>query len=100
MYAMGNLSHGEKRVGVIFGFLQILFRIANRLETNDFVFCWDSDRSFRKLRFKEYKESRGLENKDPEEKENLYLFHQEFLILDLQVNLKLIKVFLLLDNLL
>jgi 5'-3' exonuclease len=44
--------------GVIFGFLNTIFRIAMKFKTNKFVFVWDSRKSVRKKIEKTYKEHR------------------------------------------
>ena len=53
-YSQGELSVNDLYTGVIFGFLRQVFSLADRFETNQFVFCWDSRQSFRKKIYPEY----------------------------------------------
>jgi len=55
---MGNLSANEVKTGVIFGFLQQVFDLAKKFDTNRFAFCFDSRKSFRKMIYPEYKAKR------------------------------------------
>ena len=57
-YSSGELSVDDIRTGVIFGFLRTVFSIADRFDTNQFIFCWDSKQSFRKKIYPEYKAKR------------------------------------------
>jgi 5'-3' exonuclease len=57
-YSTGELSVGDIRTGVVFGFLRTIFSIADRFETSQFIFCWDSRQSFRKKFYPEYKAKR------------------------------------------
>lgn len=57
-YAYGPLSYQDQPTGVIFGFLEKTLSIANRLKTNNFVFCWDSLWTYRKEAFWDYKRVR------------------------------------------
>lgn len=68
-YTMGELSHEDSKVGVIFGFFVQLLKLAKTYETNQFVHCWDSNRSHRQKLFPAYKEKRRTmkEEKTPEE---------------------------------
>ena len=76
-YTMGNLSYDEKKVGVIFGFLKQILKLSSQFETNKFVFCWDSKKSYRQLIYPEYKETR---HKDltPEQRNDLKIAHEQF----------------------
>ncbi len=57
-HSLGNLSYNDKMTGVVFGFLNSIFRIATKFNTNKFVFLWDSRKSARKKIEKTYKEHR------------------------------------------
>ena len=57
-YSAGELSVGDIRTGAIFGFLRSIFLMADRFETSQFIFCWDSKKSFRKKFYPEYKARR------------------------------------------
>ena len=72
-YSSGELSSGDMRTGVIFGFLRTVFSIADRFNTTQFVFCWDSRQSYRKKIYPEYKGKRK-ERRDkmtPEQREGI-----------------------------
>ncbi len=66
-FSMGDLSHNEKRVGVIFGFLRQILSIAKRLNTNKFIFCWDSRSRKRIALYPTYKANRTKERTAEEE---------------------------------
>jgi len=69
-HSMGNLSWKDKETGVIFGFLMQILSISKTMDSNNFVFCWDSLSNNRKTLFPDYKKSRKRENK-PEEEQRL-----------------------------
>jgi hypothetical protein len=79
-YSTGDLSVGDIRTGVVFGFLRTVFSIADRFETNQFIFCWDSRQSFRKKFYPEYKASRKEKEKKltAEEVEGLQHARRQF----------------------
>lgn len=68
-YSQGELSVGNMRTGTIFGFLRQVFSIADRFETNQFIFCWDSRKNFRKRLYPEYKEKRHTKELTEEEEQ-------------------------------
>ena len=49
-YTTGQLAVDEIKTGVIFGFLKKINKLADVLKTNEIIFCWDSRKSYRKLR--------------------------------------------------
>lgn len=57
-HSMGHLSNDERRTGVIFGFMKQMLMLSKRMKTKDFIFCWDSQKSFRKEFYPEYKSNR------------------------------------------
>jgi DNA polymerase-1 len=65
---MKNLSWNDKKVGVIFGFLNQILSLAKIFDTNKFIFAWDSRKSLRAALFPDYKKQRRYE-KTSEEKE-------------------------------
>jgi 5'-3' exonuclease len=76
-HSMGALSAEEIRTGTIFGFLKRVLSLAKEFKTNQFIFCWDSRRSRRKLIYPEYKANRRQQEPSPEErKENEIKYHQ------------------------
>ena len=63
-YGTGELSAGDVRTGVIFGFLRTIFSIADRFDSNQFIFCWDSKQSFRLNFYSGYKRDRREKEKE------------------------------------
>ena len=55
VYAMSEFSFNENPTGVIYGFLEQIRILAEKFDTNQFVFCWDSRNSYRKLDYQGYK---------------------------------------------
>ena len=66
-YSQGELSVDDLLTGTIFGFLRMIFSIADRFTTNQFIFCWDSRKSYRKKIYPEYKEKRHAKELTEEE---------------------------------
>ena len=75
-FTFGELSHEEKKTGVIFGFLQRILFLANKFETNKFIFCWDSKKNYRKLIYPEYKANRRKDLTEQEEIDYALAFKQ------------------------
>jgi DNA polymerase-1 len=67
-HSMGNLSWEDKKVGVMFGFLNQILSLAKVFGTNEFAFTWDSRKSLRTAVFPDYKKARRIE-KSAEDKE-------------------------------
>jgi 5'-3' exonuclease len=67
LFAMGDLSHEEKRVGVVFGFIKQILTLAKKFETNRFVFCWDHRNSYRKIEYPSYKVKRHSKEQTEEQ---------------------------------
>lgn len=59
LFGFGELSHNQNKTGVIFGFLSEILKLAEKFQTNQFIFCWDSRHSYRKEIEPEYKGNRG-----------------------------------------
>lgn len=76
-YTFGNLSYQEKKTGVIFGFIQKVISLAKKFETKNFIFCWDSKKSYRKLIYPEYKANRRKDLTE-QEKADLQLAFEQF----------------------
>jgi DNA polymerase-1 len=55
MFTMGDLEYEHKATGVIFGFLLELLGVAEVFKSKTFAFCFDSQKSFRRDLFPEYK---------------------------------------------
>ena len=75
-YTFWKLSYEEKKTGVVFGFLQRILFLADKFDTNQFVFCWDSRKSFRKLIYPEYKANRRKDLTEQEEIDYALAFKQ------------------------
>jgi DNA polymerase-1 len=49
-HAFGDkLSHDEKLTGILWGFFHQIILIAQKFESNRFIFCWDSRKNLRKI---------------------------------------------------
>lgn len=77
-HTLGELNYETMRVGVIFGFFVQLLKLAKDHNTNQFVFCWDSQRSHRQKLYPAYKERRRTKDKTPEEKEEDSFAYAQF----------------------
>ena len=76
-HSMGHLSNEERQTGVVFGFMKQLLMLARRMKTKEFLFCWDSQKSWRKEIYPEYKGNRkNKERTDQEEFERQALYDQ------------------------
>ena len=76
-HSMGQLSNDERRTGVVFGFMKQMLMLSKRMKTKDFIFCWDSQKSFRKEIYPEYKSNRkNKEKTEQEEFERQTLYDQ------------------------
>jgi len=76
-YGMGGLSYNDRNTGVIFGFLKKVLELAEKFETNQFLFCWDSPHSYRKIMFPDYKRFRH-EEKSIQELGDLSIMTDQF----------------------
>lgn len=59
-------SNGEVQTGILLGFLMRIVGLAEELESNQLVFCWDSKQSERKKIFPAYKEKRHKQETEEE----------------------------------
>lgn len=58
-HAFGSvLTYEQEQTGVMWGFFNHVLRLAKQFKTNQFVFAWDSRKSFRKLTYPQYKAHR------------------------------------------
>ena len=57
-FTMKDLSHDERKTGVIFGFLLQVFKLAHEFSSREFIFCWDSKKRKRAELYSEYKADR------------------------------------------
>jgi 5'-3' exonuclease len=58
MFSLNGLEYEDKQTGVIFGFMKDMIKLAEKFRPKRFIFCWDSQKSFRKLEYPQYKEQR------------------------------------------
>lgn len=72
-----ELSFEEMKTEIIFNFLNQIMSLAKRFETNQFAFCWDSRKSFRRDLYPDYKYKRK-EEKTQEEKDFNNLAYEQF----------------------
>lgn len=79
-YTVGELSLDEVKTGVVFGFLRNVLSLARRFDTNDIIFCWDSQKSRRRIIYPEYKKKRH-KDKDPLEIKKLKEAFKQFNVL-------------------
>jgi len=84
-YTTGELSYKEVKTGVIFTFLNQVLNLAKKFKTSDFVFCWDSKKSYRKILYPEYKANRKKSDLTQAEKENLDNAYRQFDLLRKEV---------------
>ena len=75
-FTTGGLKYEEEDIGIIFGFMSELLFLAKKFEARDFIFCWDSKKSYRKLIYPEYKVNR--KDKSPEELKSLSIAYRQF----------------------
>lgn len=82
-HTLRELSLEEMKVGVIFGFMGQMLKIAETYDTSDISFCWDSKKSHREKLFPAYKEKRRTQKteKTPEEIEEDKLAYAQFNLL-------------------
>ncbi len=71
-----SLTYGEMETGIIFGFLEQIKILANKFNTNKFIFCWDSKKSKRKELYPDYKRHRHKEKTEIEQIEDNIAFKQ------------------------
>lgn len=78
-HSMPNLTAGETRTEVYYGFFRELQQLSMRFTTNKIAFCFDSRLSDRKQLYPGYKKSREdrYKNMTPEEKERYDGFRQQ-----------------------
>lgn len=88
LYTIGGLSHDRDRTGVIFGFLNQVFRYAKAYKTNDIIFCWDSKESLRRMICDENYKLDRIKKKEvlsDKEKKNLFDAFRQFDLLRKEV---------------
>jgi len=78
-YSFKDLRRSDGiRTGVIYGFLSRIIQFGTMFKTNQIIFCWDSNKSIRKLHYPEYKKKPPL---SPEEYEELKIAKEQFELL-------------------
>lgn len=69
-YSYGHLAYNREPTGVIFGFLSKVLLIAEKFDTNQFAFCWDSKTPLhRENDYDGYKEKRRSKQKEMSKEE-------------------------------
>jgi DNA polymerase-1 len=58
-----NLSHGDMKTGILFGFLRDLLSLQSDIQTKNVAFCFDAKRLIRKEIYPKYKSSREEKKK-------------------------------------
>ena len=66
-----NLSHDEMKTEVIFSFMNQIYTLAQRFETNQFVFVWDSRESLRRKIYPDYKRKKKEKTQEDIDFDNL-----------------------------
>jgi DNA polymerase I len=66
-----NLSHDEMKTEVIFSFMNQIYTLAQRFETKNFVFVWDSRESLRRKIYPDYKRKRKEKTQEDIDFDNL-----------------------------
>lgn len=63
-YALGGLEYQGKDTDIVYGFLSQIYKLSKDFNSDEFIFCWDSEKSYRKLIYSEYKSNRKKEGKE------------------------------------
>lgn len=66
-YGMNELSYNEQQTHVVFDFVRQILKMAEKFETNQFIFCFDSKNLYREIVYPNYKHKRKTVEKTPEE---------------------------------
>ncbi len=76
-FRLGGLSSGNSKTGVTFGFLSQILQLAKLFNTNKFVFCFDSRKSYREMIYPQYKANRkNIEQTEQEKREKRVFYRQ------------------------
>jgi len=75
LYSMGNLTHGDVKTGMIYGFFKDVQNLQDRFGTNHVIFCFDYGKGIRKEMFPDYKVKRHKKERSPEEELVEEAFH-------------------------
>jgi len=75
-FTTGGMTYRDTPTGVIYGFLQQIFRVISNVPVTEIAFIWDSKKSLRIQRYPYYK-CRQKEQRDPKEIENMYFQFDE-----------------------
>ena len=71
-----GLSYRGGHTEIIYGFLKQILKLAQRFETNQLIFCWDSKDSLRKKTYPEYKANRRKDQTEEEKEANEIAYKQ------------------------
>jgi DNA polymerase-1 len=76
-YSTGHLANDDdRRTGVIFGVFKHFLSLYKRFGTSNFILCWDSRKSYRKLIYPEYKAQRKRNRTPEQEADRQFLYEQ------------------------
>lgn len=83
VYDMSSLSYAKNKTGVMYGFLNRILFLAKTYQTNQFIFCWDSQQSYRKMDFPDmgYKDREH----DPAKEQVIKAAREQFILLRKEV---------------
>ncbi len=79
VFKMPSLSTEDRQTGIIFGMMLKTIGHAKKLNSNKFVFCFDSKKNHRKAIFPDYKKKRNKQERTPEE---IQIFKDSFIQLN------------------
>lgn len=71
-----GLSYRGHRTEIIYGFLRDVIELADKFESNNMVFCWDSNHSLRRNIYPEYKINRRQEKSEEVMESDMIAFQQ------------------------
>jgi hypothetical protein len=83
-YSTGELSCGDYRTGVIFGFLRTVIELQDRFLPGAIAFCFDKGPILRELDYPEYKEARREKYRNMTEEERVSKEYMDEQIRDLR----------------
>jgi DNA polymerase-1 len=70
-HSTGNLTYGDTRTGVLFGFMRDLVVLNELLQPERFVFCFDSHKSIRRKMYAKYKQGRVTKRKEASDEDKI-----------------------------
>ena len=83
-HTTGNLSHNGIPTGVVYGVLRQLLTVGKAVKSDNYVFCWDSRKSKRRMKYPFYKNRKDVKKTEIEKIELQQMF-QQFNVLKTQI---------------